>query len=207
MHGKMKNKLFNDVVDFLYSISIFLTAWVWEVTENPWLAALTFGVSLGLLFLGIQQYKQRKRRILFESGIDKVDNMSGIIFEEFLLEHFKYLGYTVHLTSRSENYGADLILQKEGIKVVVQAKRRKNNVGVDAIQEVMGAIKHYDANKGLVVSNSSFTNSAYELANSDGIELWDRKRLVEIMDKSKGEKITDHVVEDKWAAEVAFTKE
>ena len=186
MAGGKKNKLFNDIVDFFYSVSIFLALWVWRETENPWLAALTFGVSLGLLFVGIQKYKQRKRRILFESGIDKVDDMSGMIFEEFLLAHFKHLGYTGYLTPKTENYGADLVLQKDEIKVVVQAKRWKNSVGIDAIQQVMVAIKRYDANKGLVVTNSSFTKSAYELANSNAIELWDRTKLIEVMDKSKG---------------------
>lgn len=185
MASKKKNKLFNDVVDFLYGVSIFLTAWVWEETGNPWLAALTFGVSLGLLFMGIQKYKERKRRILFESGIDKVDNMSGIIFEEFLLEHFKHLGYTGYLTPRNENFGADLVLQKDGIKVAAQAKRWKNNVGLDAIQQVLAAMKHYNAPKGIVVTNSSFTNSAHELASSNGIELWDRTKLIEVIDDSK----------------------
>lgn len=185
MAGGKKNKLFNDVVDFLYSAAIIMALWVWELTENPWLAALTFGVSLGLLFIGIQKYKERKRRILFESGIDKVDDMSGIIFEEFLLEHFKHLNYTGYLTSRAENYGADLVLQKDGIKVVVQAKRWKNNIGLEAIQQVIVAIKHFNANKGIVVTNSSFAKSAQELAYSKGIELWDRTKLIEVMDKSK----------------------
>ena len=207
MAGKKKNKLFNDVVDFLYSVSVFLALWVWEATKNQWLTALTFIVSIGLLFAGIQKYKQRKRRILFESGIDKVDNMTGIIFEEFLLEHFKHLGYTGYLTPRNENYGADLIIQKEEIKVVVQAKRWKNNVGVDAIQQVSGAIKHYNADKGLVVTNSSFTKSAYELANSNEIELWDRVKLIEVMDKSKGIETADSIIEDKGATEAAITIE
>lgn len=206
MAGGKKMKLFNDVVDLLYSISIYLALRVWEETQNPWLAALTFGVSLGLLFVGIQKYKQRKRRILFESTIEKVENMSGIIFEEFLLEHFRHLGYTGYLTPRTENYGADLILQKDENKVVVQAKRWKNNVGTDAIEQVIGAIKHYDADKGMVVTNSLFTESAYELANSKGIELWDRIRLIEIIDKSKGKEIA-HKVKDIESNEAAITRD
>jgi restriction system protein len=202
-----KNKLFNDVVDFFYSVSIILTLWVWEVTENQWLAGLTFGMSLVLLFIGIQKYKQRKRRILFESGIDKVDDMSGMIFEEFLMEHFKHLGYTGYLTPRTENYGADLVLQKDEIKTVVQAKRWKSNVGTDAIQQVIEAVKQYGANKGLVVTNSSFTESAYELANFKGIELWDRKKLIQIMDESKVIKTTDNLVKDPGSIEAAITKE
>jgi HJR/Mrr/RecB family endonuclease len=186
MTSGKKNKLFNDVVDFFYSISIYLTLRVWQETQNIVLAALTFGVSLGLLYVGIQKYKERKRRILFESGIDKVENMSGIIFEEFLLEHFKHLGYTGYLTPRTENYGADLVLQKDEIKVVVQSKRWKSNVGADAIEQVIKAVKHYDADKGMVVTNSFFTEGANELANSYEIELWDRMKLVKIIDLARG---------------------
>jgi len=71
------------------------------------------------------------------------------------------------------------------------------NVGVEAIQQVIGAIKYYDANKGMVVTNSSFTENAYDLANSNGIELWDRKKLIGIMCKSKGKEIIENVVKDK----------
>jgi HJR/Mrr/RecB family endonuclease len=187
MTSGKKNKLFNDVVDFFYSISIYLTLRVWQETQNIVLAALTFGVSLGLLYVGIQKYKERKRRILFESGIDKVENMSGIIFEEFLLEHFKHLGYTGYLTPRTENYGADLVLQKDEVKVVVQSKRWKSNVGTDAIEQVIKAVKHYEADKGMVVTNSFFTEGANELAKFNKIELWDRTKLVEIMDLARGD--------------------
>ncbi|MDF2893191.1 MAG: restriction endonuclease [Clostridia bacterium] len=163
-----------------------MTLRVWQETQNIVLATLTFGVSLGLLYVGIQKYKQRKRRILFESTIEKVENMSGIIFEEFLLEHFKHLGYTGYLTPRTENYGADLVLQKDEIKVVVQSKRWKSNVGADAVEQVIKAVKHYDAGKGMVVTNSFFTEGATELANSNEIELWDRTKLVEIIDLARG---------------------
>jgi restriction system protein len=200
-----KSKLFGEIVDFFYSASIFLALWVWEVTENPWLAALTFGASLGLLFFGIQKYKQRKRRILFESSIDKVDNMSGIVFEEFLLEHFRHLGYTGYVTPKTENYGADLILQKDETKIVVQAKRWKNIIGIEAIQQVIDAVKYYDANIGMVVTNSSFTESAYELANTNGVELWERKKLIDIIDRSKDKEIT--IVKAMGAGEAAITKD
>lgn len=206
MAGGKKNKLFNDVVDFLYSISIYLALRVWEETQNSWLTALTFGVSLGLLFVGIQKYKQLKRRRLLKSRIDQVENMTGIVFEEFLLGHFENLGYTGYLTPRTENFGADLVLQRGGTNVVVQAKRWKNNVGADAIEQVMGAVKHYGADKGMVVTNSFFTESASELASSNNIDLWDRTKLVEIIDKSKGKEISDRD-KDQGSEEAAITRE
>lgn len=200
MPGKKKNKLFNDIVDFFYSAAVFLALWIWEKTENPWLSALTFGVSMGILYYGIQKYKQRKRRILFESGIDKVDGMSGVVFEEFILEHFKHLGYSGYLTARNENYGADLVLHKEGTRTVVQAKRWKNNVGIDAIELIKAAMQHYDAAVGIVVTNSSFTESAYKLAKTSNIELWDRNKLTELINKAKLEK-------NSGINEAAITKE
>lgn len=72
-----------------------------------------------------------------------------------------------------------------GIRLTTVADMEKTNVGVDAIQQVLVAIKHYNVNKGIVVTNSSFTNSAYELASSNGIELWDRTKLIEVIDNSK----------------------
>ncbi|HYE11156.1 MAG TPA: restriction endonuclease, partial [Patescibacteria group bacterium] len=131
----------------------------------------------------------------------------GVVFEKYLLEHFKHLGYSGHLTPSTADYGADLVLQKDGRRVVVQAKRWKNSVGVDAIQQVIGAIKHYDANKGMVVTNSTFTENAYELANSNGIELWDRKKLIEVMNKAKGKEIIDNIVKDNVISEAAITEE
>ncbi|MGE5472678.1 MAG: restriction endonuclease [Ignavibacteriales bacterium] len=192
-----KTTVFEDIVDTFYSASIILSIFVWGKTANIWLGALTFLGSLGLLYLAISKYKKNKRKKLFESGIDEIDNMRGEVFEDYLLEHFKNLGYSGHLTPKTDDYGADLVLKKAGRKVVVQAKRWKMNVGVDAIQQVIGAIKYYDANKGMVVTNSSFTENAYDLANSNGIELWDRKKLIEIMSKSKGKEIVENVVKEK----------
>jgi HJR/Mrr/RecB family endonuclease len=202
-----KSKLFNDIVDFFYSVSIFLALWIWEETGNPWFAAFTFGASLGLLFFGIQKYKQRKRRILFESSIDKVDMMSGTVFEEFILEHFKHLGFTGYQVQRTENYGADMLLQKDGIEFAVQTKRWKSNVGIDSIRRIMMAIKHYAADKGIVVTNSSFTQSDYELANTNGVELWDRRKLIEMIDKAKGKETKQNNAEVKLLNEAAITEE
>lgn len=192
-----RNKLLDDFIDFFYSGSIFLSLYVWGKTSKLWLAALTFCISLGLLFIVIRKYKRNRSKKLFESGIDDIDNMPGEVFEEYLLEHFKNLGYSGRLTPKTDDYGADLVLEKDGRRVVVQAKRWKMNVGVEAIQQVIGAIKYYDANKGMVVTNSSFTENAYNLANSNGIELWDRKKLIEIMCKSRGKEIIDNIVKGK----------
>lgn len=190
MPKSKKNKLFNDIVDFFYSLSIFFALWVYQETSNKWMAGLAFAASLGLIYLGIRKYKQWKRRKLFESSIDAVDNMMGVVFDDYALAHFEHLGYSGHLTSKGENHGADLILQKGSYRSVVQTKRWKNSVGVDAIEQIIDAVKYYGAYKGIVFTNSTFTESAKKLADSHEIELWDRSRLIEMIDNAAKAKNT-----------------
>ena len=93
--------------------------------------------------------------------------------------------YEVSLTPDTQDYGADLILYKNGLKTVVQAKRSKNPVSVKAVQEVASAVRHYKANKAMVVTNTRFTNNAFNLAYSNEVELWDRNKLIKFILDSK----------------------
>ena len=104
----------------------------------------------------------------------KVDKLSGRAFEKYLRVQFKHLGYRVTLTDYSHDYGADLIVRKRGEKIVVQAKRYEKNVGIAAVQEAVGSVAYYDADRAMVVTNSGFTKSARNLARQNDVELWRR---------------------------------
>ena len=134
---------------------------------------------LGILLIHkIKSNRIRKRYI--NSGIFQVDKMSGEEFERYLKCHFEKLGYKVELTPQSHDYGADLIMRKDGQRIVIQAKRYKESVGIKAVQEIIGALQYYKADKGYVVTNSkSFTKSAIELANSTRIVLWSRRDIID----------------------------
>lgn len=95
-------------------------------------------------------------------SITEIDLMSGYDFESFLCTLFKKMNFTVQQTSLSGDQGADLILSKMGQKIVVQAKRHSANISNKAVQEVVAAIKHYNADKGMVVTTSLFTKSAID---------------------------------------------
>ena len=142
-------------------------------------AAAVFGVIATSVLDTLKEEEEKNR--LLDSGILEVDEMTGKEFENFLYVHFINFGYSVNLTQDSQDYGADLILYKDGSKTVVQAKRSKNPVGIKAVQEVAGAVRHYKGNKGIVITNNRFTENAYNLVESNDIELWDRKRLVEFI--------------------------
>ncbi|MEG4805898.1 restriction endonuclease [Microcoleus sp. F8-D3] len=142
-------------------------------------AAGIIGDIAALAFDTLKEQEQRKR--LSDSGILEVDAMTGKEFEIFLYVHFSNLGYSVTLTQDSQDYVADLILYKDGFKTVVQAKRTKRPVGIKAVQEVAGAVRYYKGNKAIVITNNRFTKNAYNLADSNQVELWDRKRLMEFI--------------------------
>lgn len=76
-----------------------------------------------------------------------------------------------------ETNGADVIAYKDNVKYVIQVKFYNNPVSNKAVQEVVGAIGMYKADKGIVVTNSTFTSSAIELAKANDIELVDGEKI------------------------------
>ncbi len=127
-----------------------------------------------------RQYKAaaEKEKRLLDSKMYEIDIMTGKEFEKLLFLGFEKLDYAVKLTSETRDYGADLILYKDGITIAVQAKRKKT-------VEVVSAIRYYQADKGMVVTNNYFTRYAYNLARSNEIDLWDRKSLINFMHRLK----------------------
>ncbi len=122
--------------------------------------------------------KQKQHDKYINSGIRETDTMSGEDFEEFLAAHFRKNGYKVKTTQKTKDYGADLIIEKGGVSVAVQAKRYADKVGIKAIQEIVSAKDYYHADRTMVVTNNYFTDSAVNLAERCGVELWDRQTLI-----------------------------
>jgi hypothetical protein len=112
-----------------------------------------------------------------------IDNMEGIEFELVLKALFQNMGYSVDLTPPTNDQGADLILSKPGVKISVQAKNKSGNIGNDAVQQVVASLNYYKTQRGIVVCSSYFTNSAITLANHNNVELWDRDKLIEMLNR------------------------
>jgi HJR/Mrr/RecB family endonuclease len=108
-----------------------------------------------------------------------VDLMGGADFEQFVSKIFTKMGYATQVTKHSGDFGVDVIAEKDGIKIGIQAKCYTGSVSNSAVQEIVAGVRHYDCHKGLVVTNSIFTKAATELAKSNNVQLWDRKVLEE----------------------------
>lgn len=191
-----RNNFINELIDFLFVVDIFISLIIFSKTKNIEFVVVFFILFIVVILVIVSFLKKRKRKIYLDSGINMVDKMSGEEFEMFLSVHFKELGYRVELTPITNDYGADLILKKDNIKWVLQAKRWTTKVGIGAVQEVVASINYYNADKGIVISNNFFTKNAYELALKNNIELWNRNKLIDIMAKSNGKYIANNVIEN-----------
>jgi HJR/Mrr/RecB family endonuclease len=161
--------------------ALHVKAALFDVGPWAWLgdAALVLDVCGGVALLGVPAAVRREQAA--RSGIGDVDAMSGREFEERLALLFADLGYAVVRTRASGDYGADLLLERAGERVVVQAKRYDASVGIEAVQQVIGATRYYDAAQALVVTNSTCTKPAAALANAHGVELVEREALVGLL--------------------------
>lgn len=108
-----------------------------------------------------------------------IDLMSGREFEIFIAELFRKMGYETKVTPESNDQGIDVIATKRETSIAIQAKCYSGVVGNHAIMEAVAGKNYYNADKCMVITNSTFTKSAKELAQKNNVTLWDRKILEE----------------------------
>lgn len=185
---KYRKRKSNDISSLI--AILLLIAWSQFGLEKMLAFTVLF---IGICLLIVILFRRHKNNILLASGVDIIDKMSGGHFEEFLLVHFKKNGYKGYTTPESNDYGADLVIEKNGIRTVVQAKRWQQKVGIEAVQQIIGSINYYGASSGIVVTNSFFTRSAINLAAANNIDLWDRNKLIEFMSKHNGRSMAEQV--------------
>ena len=113
---------------------------------------------------------------------EEIDTMSGTEFEDFMAEILHRSGVEVlELTKTSGDFGADIIVIHEGERTAVQCKRYSRPIGVKAVQEAVSAKDYYKCTKAAVITNSTFTRQAQELAAESGVILWDREAVYGFM--------------------------
>lgn len=169
---KRSDSLLNDSLFALIlvaAIVVLLSPWVWRIV-------IGLGAVVGTAIYLLIYFRRIKR--LRASGLLEIDRMNGAAFEQKLWLVFRDLGYSVQATPARGDWGADLIVSKDDVRTVVQAKRYSKPVGLKAIQEAVAARAKYNCTHSIVVTNNFYTAQARELAFHNGTELWDRDRLL-----------------------------
>jgi restriction system protein len=137
-----------------------------------------YGLLVAVLIIAIKLFVRWRiyRRINSPKMID-IDSMTGLEFERCVAKMLSKQGYKhVRLTERYD-LGVDIIASKDGKRWGIQVKRHSGLVKAIAVRQVVTALRKYKCDKALVVTNSTFSNVAKELAATNDCALVDRDQL------------------------------
>lgn len=168
-------------ININFEVAAFWIQTVFSWIKSWGLLVVAFTIIIIVLFKAIPYHRKMQR--IKRSDIRAIDQMTGDQFEEFLVLFFRLLGYSAKKTKKSRDQGADVILNIDGVRVVVQAKRVRNKISNSAVQEVVASKAFYQATDAWVVTNSYYTEPAKELARVNNVQLWDRDRLISELSK------------------------
>lgn len=117
-----------------------------------------------------------------QEQLNNIDILNGIEFEKYIGQLLKKSGFTnVVVTKSSGDFGADIIAKKGNERYAFQCKRFSTPIGPKPIGEVLRGMNNYKCTKGVVVTNNYFTKQAIQEAIVSNIELWDRNKLINLI--------------------------
>ena len=121
-------------------------------------------------------------------------NLAAMDWEDF--EHlvrevfgkeFSMNGGEVRVTQASRDGGVDAVAFDpdpiRGGKIVIQAKRYTNSVGVAAVRDLYGTVLNEGATKGILVTTSQYGSDAYSFANGKPLTLLNGSNLLHLLEK------------------------
>lgn len=141
--------------------------------------------------------KEDERFIEGYSVVDSINegvNLAAIDWKDFenlisevFGQEFSSNGGEVKITQASRDGGVDAVAFDpdpiRGGKIVIQAKRYTNVVGVSAVRDLYGTLMNEGAMKGILVTTSYFGNDAYDFANGKPIQLIDGGQLLGLLER------------------------
>ncbi|OZI05088.1 restriction endonuclease [Siphonobacter sp. BAB-5385] len=159
----------------------------------------------------VQLNKDDKRFVAsyeVSSQIDEGFNLAAMKWEDF--EHlirelfekeFSTEGGEVKVTRASRDGGVDAVAFDpdpiRGGKIVIQAKRYTNTVGVSAVRDLYGTVMNEGANKGILVTTADFGPDSIEFAKNKPITLISGSNLLFLLEKH-GQKARIDLAEAKY---------
>lgn len=141
----------------------------------------------------VQIYTKYSPNIISQSNFNKQNNikeidndMNGFDFEKFTGDVLHYNGFEkIEITQKCGDFGIDIVAYKDDIKYAIQCKRYSTPVGIKAVQEVVASKIMNNCHVAVVITNNYFTNSAIELAKKNNVLLWNRDKLIDLINNAK----------------------
>ena len=127
------------------------------------------------------------------SSIDQRPNLMELTpgeFEALITNLFEKMGLETRMTQPSRDGGVDCVAYDPrpifGGKVVIQAKRYKNTVGVSAVRDLFGTMQNEGASKGILVTTSGYGKASFEFAENKPLELLGGSNLLYLLEEYAG---------------------
>ena len=109
------------------------------------------------------------------------------LIREIFEKEFSQGGGEVKITRASRDGGVDAVVFDpdpiRGGKIVIQAKRYTNTVGVSAVRDLYGTVMNEGAIKGILVSTADYGPDAYGFAKDKPLTLLDGANLLYLLQK------------------------
>lgn len=113
-------------------------------------------------------------------------------FEGLITNLFEKMGLETRLTQASRDGGVDCVAWDMrpivGGKVIVQAKRYKNTVGVSAVRDLYGTVLNEGAAKGILVTTSGYGTASMQFAERKPLQLIAGGELLYLLEQHAGVK-------------------
>lgn len=145
--------------------------WQWAADNPRWALVVIPSVIAGVWWLGKREREKQQAVLDARLRDEHVPSMSPREYEQFAARQLERAGWSVLHVGRQGDQGCDVLADLRGFKLVVQCKLYRGRCGNDAVQQVVGARRHYDAQVMAVVAPAGFTRSAEQLAASNGVHL------------------------------------
>jgi len=109
------------------------------------------------------------------------------LVREIFAKEFTANGGEVRVTQASVDGGVDAVAFDpdpiRGGKIVIQAKRYTNVVGVSAVRDLYGTVMNEGATKGILVTTSDYGADSYEFAKGKPLTLLNGSNLLHLLEK------------------------
>lgn len=106
---------------------------------------------------------------------------------ELFEKEFNETGGEVRITRASRDGGVDAVafdpVPIRGGKIIIQAKRYTNVVGVSSVRDLYGTVQHEGATKGILVSTADFGPDSFKFAKDKPITLINGSNLLSLLYK------------------------
>lgn len=109
------------------------------------------------------------------------------LIRELFEKEFSQSGGEVRVTQASRDGGVDAVAFDpdpiRGGKIVIQAKRFTNTVGVSAVRDLYGTVLNEGATKGILVTTADYGPDAYAFAKGKPLTLLNGGNLLHLLEK------------------------